>query len=580
MSDDQIIYPDSDGYYHPSSEEEIATLVRYALRHKLQIRCRGAAHSLAWAIYTDPGPNDKRVPNKVSEQVPPKGPNLNVMLDRFRKLTWVDEHHGIIEVETGIHLGRDPSDPERDSSLRQSLLFQIFEKGWALADLGGITHQTVGGFLSTGSAGGSLQYDLGTNLLAFHVIDGTGEGKWYHRDEDPEMFAALGVSLGLLGIITRVRMQLTPIYFVYGQQFTTPQADTGKKEKKGKEFQSSPIDLFGPGDGRKPSMEEYLRKTPYTRILWWPQKGVERIVIWEATRGDALPVFDPVPYEQFEDTIFLTQVEQMFGAVLFTLLGNKSIFTVWKKLGPCFKQFGGNVGRVWKRKFGSFFGSVLTGLLVAAVYVISFLLVLIFGLVRPLLLLIFPFVLGLLQPISKKGKPKVFMDYMWRSLPMDNEADDLLLGTEFTEIWIPISYTEQVMRLLDEEFKTKGVEATGYYSTELYAGYKSDFWLSPAYKEDMFRIDFFWYINNEGNPAARDGYFAQFWDLLRKRNIPFRLHWGKFLPEYDYADWAAYLRQQCPKLDDFLALREKRDPGNVFLTDYWRWHLLGEEPGK
>lgn len=300
-SDDQIIYPDTDGYYHPSNEEEITQLVHYALRHGLQVRCRGAAHSLAWAIYTDPGANDRRIPNKVSVQEPPKGPNINIMLDRFRRLTWIDEKEGIIEVETGIHLGRDPSDPERDSSLRQSLLFQIFEKGWALADLGGITHQTVGGFLSTGSAGGSLRYDLGTNLLAFHVIDGTGAASWFDRDSDPEMFAALGVSLGLLGIITRVRFKLTPSFYVYGQQITTPQADTGKKEKKGKAFQSSPIDLFGPGDGKKPSMEDYLRQTPYTRILWWPQKGVERIVIWEATRGDALPVFDPVPYEQFEE---------------------------------------------------------------------------------------------------------------------------------------------------------------------------------------------------------------------------------------------------------------------------------------
>lgn len=585
-----IIQKGADGFYHPENEAQIIALVKYAGDNGLQIRCRGAAHSLAWAIYTDPGPNSKPVPNKVSEQDPPGGPNLNVMLDKFRRLTWIDEANGIIEVETGIHLGRDPSDPERNSSLRQSLLYQIFKKGWALSDLGGITHQTVGGFLSTGSAGGSLSYDLGENLVAFHVIDGLGNTAWVERENDPDLFNAMGVSLGLLGIISRVRLKLTPIFYIYGQEVTTPTSreccpidlygewkdllsDSGRAERSDDPQKKKEKDVCS---ARKVSMVDFLKKTPYTRILWWPQKGVERIVIWQAVRGPALPVFEPVPYTEFEEDKFLTQLEQMGGALLFTILGNKGVFKIWKKLGRDFKQFKENVGRLWKKKMGAFLGGLLTWLVTALITIVSFVLVIIFGLLPGLLRALYPTVVKMLQPLTKRREPKMFMDYMWRSLPMDNAADDVLMGTEFTELWVPLADTDRAMRLIRDMFVKDGYAATGYYSTELYAGYKSDFWLSPAYGEDMFRIDFFWYINNEGDPAKIDGFFRQFWDRFRAENIPFRLHWGKFLPEYEERDWARYFQAQYPRWNDFLALRTARDPKNVFFTDYWRLHLLGE----
>ena len=47
---------------------------------------------------------------------------------------------------------------------------------------------------------------------------------------------------------------------------------------------------------------------------------------------------------------------------------------------------------------------------------------------------------------------------------MDNEADDILMGTEFTEIFIPIKYTEKVMNLLNDIYIKKGLDSTGFYS--------------------------------------------------------------------------------------------------------------------
>ncbi|MEN0054289.1 MAG: D-arabinono-1,4-lactone oxidase [Mucilaginibacter sp.] len=551
----------ADGFYHPSTEAEIIALVQKANNELLEIRCRGAAHSLARAIYTDPGQGELPVPNVVSEQKPPKGPNLNVMFDQYYKLNWIDPQKGIIEVEAGIHLGYDPEDPTGTSTLENSLLYQAFVKGFTLSDLGGISHQTISGFLMTGSSGGSLMYSIDENIIGLSIIDGLGQCKWF--DKTDEEFGALVLSLGLLGVVSKVRVQLTPIFNIYGQQITYPTKPA-----------DCPIDLFGSGTPGKPSFENFLKATPYTRVLWWPQEKVERVVIWEASRGTAMPVFDPVPYEEFAKDSLLANVEQLLASILFTMLGNSKIGVVWKKLRPSFKEFRHLTEQSWG---GSILAKAAAWVLTFILKIIGFVMVLFFMTFKGLLRAIYPFVIDILQPLTKKGNAQMFMDYTYSSLPMDNGANDILMGTEFTEIWIPLDYTQKAMQLLDKMFKEGKFEATGYYSTELYAGKQSNYWLSPAYQRDVLRIDFFWFSTNEGNPASKEDFFAQYWEALRQENIPFRLHWAKFLPEYDFAEWAAYIQASYPRWNDFMELRKQRDPNNIFLNNYWSRHLFGKD---
>ena len=61
-----------------------------------------------------------------------------------------------------------------------------------------------------------------------------------------------------------------------------------------------------------------------------------------------------------------------------------------------------------------------------------------------------------------------------------------------------------------------------------------------------------------------------FWELLKKYD--YRLHWGKSL-----SGDVAYLKERYPRWDDFMQLREKMDPHQIFVTDYWRKHLGIEE---
>lgn len=102
-----------------------------------------------------------------------------------------------VTVGGGCNLGRDPRGP--DSTLQNSLLHTINAAGYALPDLGSITHQIVAGFLSTGSAGGSLVDCLHDHVIALRFINGLGEIVEYTKaSNNPEFFAA-GVSMGLFG---------------------------------------------------------------------------------------------------------------------------------------------------------------------------------------------------------------------------------------------------------------------------------------------------------------------------------------------------------------------------------------------
>ena len=265
-----------DGYHHPASEKELVELVKTAYREGRRLRVRGAAHSVSDAIYTEPVG-----PNRVSRQKPPAGDDFNVMLDRYRGWRVKDEARKLVEVEAGMHLGADPSDPTGPATLESSLLYVLAQKGWSLSNTGGITHQTITGFTGTGSSGGSLQHSSNANLYAFRLIDGRGEVHEFSREEaDPDLFYSLSPSVGLLGVISTITFECTDLFVIEGSEVVTTLDDC-------------PADLLGPGGDGRPTLAEFLRDTEFTRLEWWPQRGAERIVTWQAKRLPPPPGSSP-----------------------------------------------------------------------------------------------------------------------------------------------------------------------------------------------------------------------------------------------------------------------------------------------
>ena len=94
--------------------------------------------------------------------------------------------------------------------------------------------------------------------------------------------------------------------------------------------------------------------------------------------------------------------------------------------------------------------------------------------------------------------------------------------------------------------------------------------MSPAYNGDVVRFNI---MRFDTNKAAELTYYQQFWDLMKKYDVPFTVHWGKYLPPPGTGEGAGYLTGQYPKWSDFKLLRSQMDPNNIFLTNYWKSQL-------
>jgi hypothetical protein len=574
----------SDGFHHPASEEELVDLVKLAYAQGRQLRVRGAMHSIAHAVYADPLGT---VPNRVNRQRPPAGKGLNVVLDRYRSWHVIDEARKLVEAQAGIHLGADPSDPPRTASIEASLLYQLARKGWMFSNLGGITHQTISGFVGTGSSGGSTRYSANDNLWGFRVIDGRGEVHSFSRDDpDPDLFHAFSPNMGLLGVVSTITFRCEDAFNIAGQEAVTRVDDCA-------------VDLFGPGTDGRPSLEQFLRDTEYTRLVWWPQRGAERVLVWQAERIDPQPGFTPVRYQEFTAH---PDVAETFISLLYTIIGNLGDLSKTRpQLDLTFKRVEGLLELVPELKDKGAVGEALADCVTHAAR---------FGVdaaievLKPVAHLledevpsVFPKLLGIFAQLdsdkggAEKGEPQRFQDYAWQGLPMDNEADDELVPTEFTEIWLPLPRTLEAMALLRSYFTEpadshESYRRTGLYAWELYAAKATPLWMAASHssgddewKDGAFRIDPYWFAANPGDPS--ETFYPQFWQLLTQAGIPFRLHWGKFQPAAspEVPGWIDFFESQYPRWNDFLRLRAERDPNNIFLTSYWRDRFgLWDEP--
>ncbi|MCE2571155.1 D-arabinono-1,4-lactone oxidase [Motilimonas eburnea] len=566
-------------YYRPESIEEVIALVREANRNGQQVRVCGAAHSQSWAIYTN---SVLMQPNVTNLDPPPStSKELNLVLDKINHVELYDVQHHLVRAGAGVHLGYDPSDVTQTSTLENSLLYLLWHQyQLTVSELGGITHQTLGGFLGTGSAGGSLKYSFHDNIVGIHFVDGEGELRYANRDKDADLFHAVLVSMGLLGVIVEVELQCEPAFNICGQEATVS-------------YQQCAFDFFGES-AEKPSLLDFFNDVDYGRINWWPQPGIERLVPWQAQRQAQVVGFTPRPYQEF--TAY-PQVAEPVISIIYAILGNLdnpirlyekvqagdiAIHKVIENIHD-YKQFG---------VFGDMFRQLVELLTLATSDAFNAFVIANRKTIKEQLPTILAQIVSVFQPLDSDrlgisaGNPQVFQDHAPWGLPMDNEASDEFLDIEFSELWFPVGRSAQVMQMLRDYFDSetdpnKKLDRTGLFMIEVYMAKASQAWLSMGYSDQQdewrdgaVRFEPLWFVDFAENPAER--FYPQFWNLFKESNIPYRLHWGKMLPllnKRDGQDTMAYIRRQYPKLADFLALRERLDPQQIFVTDYWRDHL-------
>jgi hypothetical protein len=558
-------------YTRVSTLAELQAAIATAATTGRQVRVRGAMHSVCDAILTDPGAVDAVVVYLAGELA-------------TVGMHPTDPH--VVRVGGGMRLGADPDEnvPEEDT-----LLYWLACRtpAWSVPDLGGISHQSVGGFLSTGSSGGSLRYSFEQAIRGFTFVDGIGQAHEVSNMPGDDLYAALGVSMGLLGVITSVDIEPVPRFAITGQESTS-------------DIDKAAFDLFAPGPG---GLEAFLRANDYCRIMWWPQAGVNKLVTWTAQRIPLEKGFIPKPYRELGDS---DENPRTYPPELWSTLIPNFVVAAgadWRALLELFVAHRGELPGVMTEFIEQLTEAMVkdgaegvrkvleagTNEEIQEVGVDLYFSLLGNRRSNPLAKRLFEGTFGgedewetTWSPLINNGifliddankvvpGPQDFHDYGDTGLPMDDQISDRLMPTEFTELWIPIEYTVQTMKLLASHYQ-QGYAATGTYACELYAAKASDFWLSPAFGGDVVRVDLFWFGRNGDSTAPE--FYQQFWDLLEANGIPFRPHWGKYLPAPTAPFGPSYYAKVYPQLAGFLELRATLDPKQVFVTDYWRSHL-------
>ena len=245
-----------------TSVPEVQQIILRAKREKKIVRVVGSEHSVPDAIY---GPKD--------------GFNLLLTKDlRKVEIQRIKKEDGkqwlYCRIGAGCYLGKDPLDPTSD--LQNSACYQVAvqKPGFGFPELGGIIQQSVGGFISTGSAGGSLQHSFGDVVQEIEFVDGRGQVRTAKPKTD--IWAAVGVSMGLFGVITRVSFRLPQMALIEGTETDLTFAESA----------------LGPDEEGKSKLKESLEQNEYMRVNWFPQKEVKRVQQWvgkQTTTGDIFP---------------------------------------------------------------------------------------------------------------------------------------------------------------------------------------------------------------------------------------------------------------------------------------------------
>lgn len=92
----------------------------------------------------------------------------------------------------------------------------LWQLGMSMQTMGDIDRQSLAGAISTGTHGtGATLKNMSSQVIGIELVDAKGSVDWYDRDKDMDVFRALQVSLGTLGIITKVRLQLMAAYHLH-----------------------------------------------------------------------------------------------------------------------------------------------------------------------------------------------------------------------------------------------------------------------------------------------------------------------------------------------------------------------------
>jgi len=176
----------------PRTTDEVAAAVKEAVSDGLGVKAVGSGHSFTGAAVA---------------------PGVQVRPEGMAGIVDVDRETGLVTVEAGMPLHR--------------LNPLLAEHGLAMETLGDIDRQTIAGATSTGTHGSSRLFgSISTQIRGLELVVADGSVVTCSADERPELFEAARVSIGSLGIITRITLQCVPLYALHAVDAPMPFDET------------------------------------------------------------------------------------------------------------------------------------------------------------------------------------------------------------------------------------------------------------------------------------------------------------------------------------------------------------------
>ncbi|MCB9191248.1 MAG: FAD-binding protein [Flavobacteriales bacterium] len=157
----------------PTSTEEVQELLKTS---NGKVRCFGTGHSWSALIPTD---------------------DLLIDTSKLNRVLSIDREKNQATIQAGAKL--------------KDLNLELWESGYAFSNLGSIAEQSLAGAISTATHGSGIGFQiLGSMVESFKLVKADGEVLEVSRKENSELYHLSVISLGSLGIITEMTINVVP----------------------------------------------------------------------------------------------------------------------------------------------------------------------------------------------------------------------------------------------------------------------------------------------------------------------------------------------------------------------------------
>lgn len=172
------IHCELDCIHYPVNEEEVQKILGKARTAGKKIRMVGQGHSFSPLVATE-------------DQI--------ISLSRMTGIIALDKKQNIVEVWAGTPL--------------KELNHQLYDHGFALINLGDIDVQSLAGSTATGTHGTGIAFgNISSEIVGFTIVLADGSILDCDKDQNTDLYEAGRISLGALGVITRIRLNVHPKY--------------------------------------------------------------------------------------------------------------------------------------------------------------------------------------------------------------------------------------------------------------------------------------------------------------------------------------------------------------------------------